>query len=88
MSTESNIAELKHRVNQLEKNYDDLKEILEPIKEENIRQDEHYKQIMQTLNEVKDDVKELKNRPSKFLDYIYMTVISAVISFVITTMGR
>lgn len=88
MTTENDITELKYKVKQLEINYADLKEILEPIKEENIRQDEHYKQIMETLNEVKSDVKDLKNRPSKFLDYIYMTVMSALISFVISMMGR
>lgn len=88
MTIENDMAELKHRIKQLEKNYEGLKDDLEPIKEENIRQDEHYKQIMETLNEVKSDVKDLKNRPSKFLDYIYMTVMSALISFVISMMGR
>lgn len=84
---ETRIIKLEHRVTQLEKEYLEMKEILEPIKEDNIRNDEHYKQIMATLIEVKDDVKELKNRPNKFLDYIYMTVMSAVISFIITKFG-
>ena len=84
---ETRIARLEQRVSQLEKEHSEMKEVIEPIKEDNIRNDEHYKQIMTTLNEVKNDVKELKNRPSKFLDYIYMTVISAVISFIITKFG-
>ena len=84
---ETRIARLEQRVSQLEKEHSEMKEVIEPIKEDNIRNDEHYKQIITTLNEVKNDVKELKNRPSKFLDYIYMTVISAVISFIITKFG-
>lgn len=84
---ETRIARLEQRVSQLEKEHSEMKEVIEPIKEDNIRNDEHYKQIMATLNEVKNDVKELKNRPSKFLDYIYMTIISAVISFIITKFG-
>ena len=84
---ETRIARLEQRVSQLEKEHSEMKEVIEPIKEDNIRNDEHYKQIMATLNEVKCDVKELKNRPSKFLDYIYMTIISAVISFIITKFG-
>ena len=84
---ETRIARLEQRVSQLEKEHSEMKEVIEPIKEDNIRNDEHYKQIMTTLNEVKNDVKELKNRPSKFLDYIYMTIMSAVISFIITKFG-
>lgn len=84
---ETRIARLEQRVSQLEKEHTEMKEILEPIKEDNIRNDEHYKQIIDTLNEVKSDVKDLKNRPSKFLDYIYMTIMSAVISFIITKFG-
>ena len=84
---ETRIARLEQRVSQLEKEHSEMKEVIEPIKEDNIRNDKHYKQIITTLNEVKNDVKELKNRPSKFLDYIYMTVISAVISFIITKFG-
>lgn len=81
------LAKLEERVASLEEDAKEFHKILEPIRDETIRQDEHYKQILATLNEVKDDVKDLKNRPSKFLDYIYMTIISAVISFIITKFG-
>lgn len=81
------IAKLEQRVTQLEADAKEFHKILEPIKVNNIRNDEHYKYITETLNEIKEDVKELKNRPSKFLDYIYMTLISLGIAFLFKLFG-
>ena len=80
-------ARLEQRVSALEDDAKEFHKILEPIKSETIRHDEHYKQIISTLEEVKYDVKELKDRPSKLFDYILMTIIASVISFVFKFFG-
>lgn len=82
------LVQLEERVKQLEDDAKEFHKILEPIKDSNIRNDEHYKQIMSTLMEVKEDVKTLKERPTRFLDFVITTVIAAVISFVISNIGR
>lgn len=77
------IIKLKQRVYQVEQDIADLK----PLLGETIRQEEHYKQIMDTLNEVKEDVKEMKKNPVKYLDYIIMVVISGVVGFIFKIFG-
>lgn len=81
-------ARLEQRVSALEDNAKEIHNLLEPIKDESIRHDEHYKQIISTLEEVKKDVKELKDRPTKFLDYIFMCIISTVIAFLFKHFGE
>ena len=81
------ILKLELRVSQLENDAKEFHKVLEPIREESIRQDEHYREIIRTLNELKCDVKELKDRPSKFIDYILMCIISAVIAFLFRIFG-
>ena len=78
---EKDIIKLELRVSKLEKDAEEFHKVLEPIRERSIRLDEHYTSIMTTLNEVKDDVKELKDRPSKFFDYIIMCILSSIIAF-------
>lgn len=78
---EKDIVKLDLRVSKLEEDAKEFHKIIEPIKERSIRLDEHYTSIMTTLNEVKDDVKELKDRPSKFFDYIIMCILSSIIAF-------
>lgn len=84
---ERDIIKLDLRVTKLEEDAKEFHKVLEPIREKSIRLDEHYSAIMTTLNEVKDDVKELKDRPSRFIDYIIMCVISAIIAFLFKFLG-
>lgn len=84
---ERDIIKLDLRVSKLEKDAEEFHKVLEPIREESIRQDEHYREIIRTLNELKCDVKELKDRPSKFIDYVLMCIISTVIAFLFRIIG-
>jgi archaellum component FlaC len=80
-------ARLEQRVTALEEDAKEFHKLLEPIKTETVRHDEHYKQIISTLEEVKKDVKDLKDRPSKFFDYIAMCCISAIIALLFKIFG-
>lgn len=80
-------ARLEQRVSQLELKAEEFHKILEPIKDETIRQDVHYEQITKTLEEIKADVKELKDRPITFLNYVLMAIISTIISFLFKHFG-
>ena len=81
------LLQLERRVQLLEEDNRDLRKALEPIKENNIRNDEKYNQILNTLNEVRDDVKAFKARPVKFWDYVITTVIASAVAFLITHIG-
>lgn len=87
MDDSEKITLLQSDVELLKQRYKELKDNIEPIKQDSIRADEKFKQIILTLNEVKEDVKILKDRPSKFFDYIIMAVMSAVIAYVFTHFG-
>ena len=65
---EKDIIKLELRVSKLEKDAEEFHKVLEPIREESIRQDEHYREIIRTLNELKCDVKELKDVLLKLKD--------------------
>lgn len=82
------LVKLEERVKQLEEDAKEFHKILEPIKDSNIRNEEHYKQITDTLKEIKDDVKALKERPTRFLDFIITAVIAGVVSFIISNIGN
>lgn len=84
---EKELLKLDLRVSKLEKDAEEFHKILEPIKEETIRQEEHYREIIRSLNELKSDVKELKDRPSKFVDYVWMCIISCVVAFLFKFIG-
>ena len=78
---------MKNDIEMLKKQYEELQESIEPIEKDNIRTDEKFKQIIDTLDEVKNDVKILKDRPSKFYDYLIMVIMSSVIAFLFTHFG-
>ena len=78
---------MKRDVEMLKQQYNDIQESLEPIERDNIKAEEKFKQIIDTLNEVKEDVKKIKDRPSKFFDYIIMALMSAGIAFLFTHFG-
>lgn len=80
-------ARLEQRVTALENDAKEFHQLLEPIKSETIRHDEHYKQIISTLEEVKHDVKELKDKPSRLFDYIVMCFISSIVAIVFKIFG-
>lgn len=85
---EKDIVKLDLRVSKLEEDAKEFHKIIEPIRERSIRLDEHYTAIMKTLNEVKDDVKELKDRPSKLFDYLIMCIISGIVAFLFKIFGN
>ena len=74
-------------------NCEALKEITLTIKELDKRissieadrelQNFKYEQIINTLSEIKGDLKELKEKPAKHWDLIITTVITGVVAFVI-----
>lgn len=74
------VVKLEHKMEQLEENLEELK----PFKEQVIRQDEHYNQIMLSLTELKDDVKQIKSRGARFWDYSITAIIAAIIGFVVS----
>lgn len=77
------LIKLKQRMYELEKDMADLK----PLTTEMVRHEEYYKQIISTLNEVKEDICDMKKSPWKYLDYVIMVIISTFIGFLFKHFG-
>lgn len=73
---------LRQRVSDLEQ---DLKE-LKPLQGDTIALKEQCKQILFTLNEVKEDVKDMKKSPANFLDKVVTALVSSVVGGIIVFM--
>lgn len=86
MAAVENYHKLNERVNRMEVEIEQIKldiQTLEPLKEANVERKIQYDHIIETLEEVKLDVKTLQNKPSRVLDYITMTIIATIIGYVV-----
>lgn len=78
MQTE--IEVIKHRLNVLESDYRELKNIIEPLQKTLIELNSSCKQIADEVREMKADIKCINAKPSKTLEYIFFTSIGVVIT--------
>ena len=74
------VIKLEHEIEQIKAEISEIK----PFKEQLIRQDEHYNQIMESLTELKEDIRQIKGRGAKFWDFSITAIISAIIGFFIS----
>lgn len=88
---ELQLGSLEHRIERLERESQKSEESrnrlyarLEPLEKENAVTAVQYAQIMGMLNEMKEDIKTLKETPKRRLDSIATTVISVSITAVLT----
>lgn len=89
MSSENYDKNLNERVNRLEIEMEQMKsdiKTLEPLKEANVERKIQYDHIIETLEEVKQDVKTLQGKPSRVLDYIIMTVIASIVGYIVANL--
>lgn len=84
---EAEVAGLKQRVYHLEQGQEDNKNAhtkiygeLKDIAKENTATEERYKQIMKNLEEIKEEIKNIKDKPSKRMDLIITAIISVLVS--------
>lgn len=83
-------AELNIKIVALEHDMENVKgdiEELKPLLTSSIKQQTQYDYIVESLDSLKLDIQEIKKRPSKFLDYIIMTVIASIIAVIFKMFG-
>lgn len=66
---------INNRVTNLEKEVEALK----PLQINTLLLQQQCKQIQDTLNEVKEDVKDMKKSPANFLDKVVTALVSSVV---------
>lgn len=86
-AVEDRAASNTRRINDLEKRQDDLDNIVSTVKV----LAEKEKNIECTVNEIKNDVKSLTNKPGQrwdsLIDKIILTIAAAVVGFVLAQIG-
>ena len=86
MATSENYQKLTERVNRLEVEIKEVREDvkkLEDLKETSITLKAQYSYIAEVLDEVKNDVKELKEKPTKFIDCTISAILAALATFIV-----
>lgn len=73
------ISTLNRRVSSLEKEVESLK----PLQVNTLLLQQQCKQIQDTLDEVKGDVKAMKQSPANFLDKVITAIVSSVVGGVV-----
>lgn len=76
---ESSIKSAHHRIDDVEKKQDNLADLVSSVK---VLADREAR-VEDDVNEIKTDVKELKEKPSKRYDTVVTTVITALCSGVV-----
>ena len=75
------------RIDDLEKRQDDLDELVGTVKVLAIREEN----VESTVREIKSDVKTLTNKPAKrwddMIDKIFLTVVAAIVGFIVAHFG-
>ena len=74
---------LSNRVSKLEYEVIEIKEdlkSLEHLKEASIKSEVQYENIITSLEEIKQQVKEISTKPNKYWDTVITVVLTAVIS--------
>lgn len=83
-------SELNLRLIEVEKDVETLKsdiEELRPVLVAQAEQKVQYSHIVDMLSELRDDVKTLKDKPSKFFDYAIMVIIASLIGILFKVFG-
>lgn len=78
---------MEARVKQLEEGHKELEKRVSKIEGDKQLQEFQYKTIMETLQELKTDVKELKETPSRRWDLIITGSITAIIGALVAFFG-
>ena len=78
---------MEARVKQLEEEHKELEKRVSKIEGDKQLQEFQYKTIMETLQELKIDVKELKETPSRRWDLIITGSITAIIGALVAFFG-
>lgn len=80
---------LLNRMTALEKNNEKLSNRITEIEKDKSLEKYQFEQIMKTLEELKEDVNELKDKPSKRWDIVITAIITSTIGLVLTLfLGR
>ena len=80
-------TKLAVRIEKLELEVEALKEeinTLDNLKETSLILKTQYQNIIQTLSEVREDVKTLKAKPIKYWDSIILALLAGVVGFIIS----
>lgn len=83
-------SELNLRLIEVEKDVETLKSDIEELRPVLVAQAEQkiqYSHIVEMLSELRDDVKILKDKPSKFVDYAVMAIIASLIGILFKVFG-
>jgi hypothetical protein len=77
----------QHRIESLEKRQDNLEELTVTVKGLAVREEN----VEKTVTEIKNDVKDLTNKPAKrwdgLVDKIILTVTAAIVGFILAHFG-
>lgn len=82
---------LNDRVTKLEFEVKSIKEDLktfEEIKETSIKQSTQYEYIITSLNEIKQQVKEISSKPNKYWDVVIAVILTAITTGVVSHFFR
>ena len=71
------------RIDRLEERQDDLEKLTEAITTVQVEQ----KHIVSDVGEIKDDIKDMKERPRKHWDIVIAAAIGAMVGFIMKTLG-
>ena len=84
---EENCKSNQHRIDKIEKRQDDLEELTATVKVLAVKEEN----IESTVEEIKDDVKCLTNKPAQrwngLVDKVILTIAAAVVGFILAHFG-
>lgn len=73
---------------ELKQNVKDIEKRLTKIESDKQLQDYQHKQVMETLEEMKDDLKDIKSTPTKNWNTIITAMITGVVAFIVSYILR